>query len=143
MSEQLSFAKKARSPKTKTNLIQLPASRTQPLAALFLLCCSCAASALVRAPLPYGLKQHNGSGHGHIQGADRARHGNAHQKIALLGNMLVQSLAFRAEDDGAIHIEIDFVIGLVAAFVETDDPDVLGLQFLEHATDILGLDDAY
>ena len=60
-------------------------------------------------------------------------HRNRHQKIAVFAHQIVQSLAFGAEHDGAMHLVVNRVISLLAALVQSDDPQILLFQFLERA----------
>jgi hypothetical protein len=43
----------------------------------------------------------------------------------------VQTFAFRAQSDGAVHLIVQGVVGLRAVLVEADDPKIFGFQILQ------------
>ena len=62
--------------------------------------------------------------------------GNAHQHVAVLAHLLVESAAFAAEDEDALRCVVDLVVGLGAAFVEAVDPHAALLEIFERAIDV-------
>ena len=65
-----------------------------------------------------------------------AEHGNGDQKVAAPAHQVVQSLAFGAEHDGAVHVVVEFVVALRAALVEADGPHVAFFQLVQRARDV-------
>ncbi len=51
-------------------------------------------------------------------------------------HQIVQSFAFGAKHDGAVHLVVHRIVGLLAAFVQSDDPQLLLFQLLERSRDV-------
>jgi len=56
--------------------------------------------------------------------------------ITVLADEIVHAFALRAENQGAVHLVVDGVIGLRRAFVEPNRPDVLSFQLFQSTRDI-------
>src|SRR6516162_5228309 len=78
--------------------------------------------------LPDNLVQNDPCGHRDIERRHLAQHGDRCEEVTLLPHQIMQTLAFAAEDHGAIHVVIERVIGLGAALIETYDPQILCLE---------------
>ncbi len=95
-----------------------------------------------QTPLAKGFKEHDRAGGGDIEGADAAGHGNAQQVVAGAADEIVEARTLAAEDKNAVAGEIELVVVGLAAFVETDDPEVLALELFEGADEIDDTSDA-
>ncbi len=89
-----------------------------------------------------GFVENNGAGGRDVEGADATGHGNAQQVIAGAADEIVQARALAAKDDDEIAGEVELVVIGFAAFVETDDPKVVLLEFFEGADEIDDAGDA-
>ncbi len=94
------------------------------------------------AALAGGFVEDDGSGGGDVEGADAAGHGNAQQVVAGAADEIVQARALAAKDDDEIAGEVELVVVGFAAFVETDDPEVVPLEVFEGADEIDDAGDA-
>src|SRR5437762_3371467 len=68
--------------------------------------------------LPQDLVHHDAARDRDIERGHLSQHRNRDQKIALPLYQVVQTFAFGAEDQSAVGLEIEFVVGLLAALVE-------------------------
>jgi len=89
-----------------------------------------------------GLIENDGSGGRDVQRGDAAGHGNAEEVVAGATNKIVQASALAAEDDREIACEVELVVIGQASFVETDDPEVVALEFFESADEVDDAGDA-
>jgi len=94
------------------------------------------------AALAEGFKKNDCAGGGDIERADPAGHRNTQQMITGAADEVVEAGALAAEDDDAVAGEIELVEVSLAAFVETDDPDVLFFQLFEGADQVDDTGDA-
>jgi hypothetical protein len=94
------------------------------------------------AALAEGFKEHDCAGGGDVKGADAAGHGNAQKVVAGAADEIVEAGALAAEDEDAVASEVEVVVVGKAAFVETDDPDVLFFELFECADEIDDAGDA-
>ena len=94
------------------------------------------------AALAKGFKEDDRGGGGDIEGADASGHGNAQQVVAGAADEVVEARTLAAEDEDAVAGEVELVVVGGAALVETDDPDVLALEFFEGADEIDDTGDA-
>jgi hypothetical protein len=88
------------------------------------------------AALAEGFKENDCSGGGDVEGADAAGHGNAQEVVAGAADEIVEARALAAEDEDAVSGEVELVVIGLAALVETDDPDVLTLEFFKGADEV-------
>jgi hypothetical protein len=79
---------------------------------------------------------------GDVEGADAASHGNAQQVIAGAADKIVKAGAFSAKNENAVAGEIELVVVAGAAFVETDDPEIVALELFKGADEIDDAGDA-
>jgi hypothetical protein len=94
------------------------------------------------AALAKGFKEDDRGGGGDIEGADASGHGNAQQVVTGAADEVVEARAFAAKDEDAVAGEVELVVVGRAALVETDDPEVLALEFFEGADEIDDTSDA-
>ena len=94
------------------------------------------------AALAKGFEEDHCRGGGDVEGADAAAHRNAQQMITGAADEIVEACALAAEDEDAVAGEVEMVVVSLAAFVETDDPDVLFFQLFEGADEIDDAGDA-
>jgi hypothetical protein len=87
-------------------------------------------------------KEYDRAGGGDVEGADAAAHGNAQQVIAGAADEIVETCALAAEDEDAVAGKVELVVVRLTALVETDDPEVLALEFFEGADEIDDAGDA-
>jgi uncharacterized protein YdeI (YjbR/CyaY-like superfamily) len=78
--------------------------------------------------LAEGFIQHDGPGGGNIQRAHPSGHGNAHEVIAGAAYQVVEAGPFAAQHDDTVAGEVELIVVGGAAFVETNDPEVLLLE---------------
>ena len=94
------------------------------------------------AALACSFIEYDGAGGGDVQGTDPAGHGDAEQMVAGAADEVVEAGAFASEDEHAVAGEIEPVVAGGAAFVESDDPEVLALKFFEGADEVDDAGDA-
>jgi hypothetical protein len=94
------------------------------------------------AALAGGFEEDDGAGGGDVEGADSAGHGDAEKVVAGAADERVEASAFAAEDDDEVAGEIEPVVVGGAAFVETDNPEVLALEVFEGADEVDDAGDA-
>ena len=94
------------------------------------------------AALAGGFVENDGSGGGDVERADAAGHGNAQQMVAGAADEIVQTGALAAEDEDEIAGEVELVVVGCAAFVETDDPEIVALEIFEGADEVDDAGDA-
>ena len=97
---------------------------------------------LCSATLAGGLKENDGSGGGDVERADAAGHGNAEEMVAGAADKIVEAGALAAEDEDEIAGEVELVVVGRAAFVETDDPEIVVLEIFKGADKIDDAGDA-
>ena len=88
------------------------------------------------AALTGRLVEHDGARGGDVQRADAAGHGNAQQVVAGATHKIVEAGALPAEDEDAVAGEIELIVVGGAALIESNDPDVLPLQFFESTDEV-------
>src|SRR5579872_7322959 len=71
---------------------------------------------------PFPLEKDHACGHADVQGCHLPCHRNAHEKIAALGHVFMQPVAFCAEDNGGRLGEFHLVVSVLAPFVQAVDP---------------------
>src|SRR5262249_7056938 len=79
----------------------------------------------VLAPLPNDLVENNSGGHRDVERRNFSKHGYRHQEIAFLAYKVMHALALSAQDDCAIHVVVESVVGLRATLVESHHPNLL------------------
>src|ERR1035438_2997593 len=72
------------------------------------------------AALPF--EEHHAGGHRYIQRRNLTRQGDAHEDIAVLAHLLVESAAFAAQHQDAPGCVVDLVVGFGAALIQAVDP---------------------
>ena len=110
---------------------------------------SCAGQALGRsagtcccAALAGGLVEDDSSGGGDVERADATGHGNAQEVVAGAADEVVKASALAAEDDDEIAGEVEVVVVGLAAFVESNDPEILLLEVFKRADEVDNASDA-
>jgi hypothetical protein len=89
-----------------------------------------------KAALAGGFEEHYGSCGGDVERTDAAGHGNAQQMVAGAADEIVQAGTLAAQDEHEIAGEVEAVVVGFAAFVESDDPEILALEIFEGADEI-------
>src|SRR5665213_2895462 len=89
---------------------------------------------LTGPPLP--LEQHYAGRHADVQRRHLSRHRNAHQKVAALGDVFVQSAPFATQHDRGWTGELYLVVGNLAAFVQAVDPVAALLELMQGLVDV-------
>jgi len=96
--------------------------------------------------LASGFVEDDGSGSGHVEGADAAGHGDAEEMIAGAANEIVEAGAFAAEDDDEIAGEIELVVSGRAALgnsrIQADNPEIATLELFEGSNEVDDTGDA-
>src|SRR5215813_10082809 len=95
---------------------------------------SIAASALSRY-----LVHHHRGGYRDIQRWHLAQHRNRDQVIAFVAHVLMQTMAFRTEDQRTIHFVINLVIELAAALIKSYRPDIVRFDLFNGPANISDL----
>ncbi len=89
-----------------------------------------------KPPLPHNFVEHYACRHRYIERRNFPEHRNRHQEVAVPAHQIVQALAFGSEHDGAVHLVVDRIVGLLAALVQSDDPQIFPFQFFKRARDV-------
>jgi len=88
------------------------------------------------AALARGFKEDDGSGSGYIERRDATGHRDAKQVVAGAADEIVEASALAAEDDDEVAGEVELIVVGRAAFVETDDPEIVALEIFEGTDEI-------
>src|ERR1035437_963900 len=89
----------------------------------------------LRPPSP-PFEKHHARCHRHIQRRNPARHGDAHQRVAMLPHLLVQAFALAAQHHRRRRGVLHLVVRLVAALIQAVDPEAPLFDFFERPVDI-------
>src|SRR5205807_573161 len=68
-----------------------------------------------------------------------AQHGDRDQEIAFAFDQVVQAFTFSTKNQRAIHLVVQRIVSLGAAFVQADSPDIVFLQLFDAPRDICDL----
>src|ERR1700686_2045639 len=96
-----------------------------------------------RAPLSHDFKQDHRRGHRNIQRRHFAQHRNRNQEVAFALDQIVESFAFSAQNQRAVHVVVQGVVGLFGAFVKPHGPHIVFFQFFNGTGDIRYLGDGH
>src|SRR5271157_1633911 len=91
-------------------------------------------SVLRTAPPPF--EEHHARRHRHIERRNPARHGDAHQRVAMLPHLLVQALALAAQHHRRRRRVLHLVVSLGAALIQPVDPKAPLFELFERPVDI-------
>jgi len=92
--------------------------------------------------LAEGFIKHDGPGRGNIQRAHPSGHGDAQEVVAGAAYKIVEAGPFAAQHDDAVAGEVEPVVIGGAAFVETDDPEILLLEVFKGTNQVHDARDA-
>src|ERR1019366_6554736 len=81
-------------------------------------------------------KQHHARRHRHIQRRNPARHGDAHQRVAMLPYLLVKAFALAAQHHRRRRGVLHLVVRFGAALIQAVDPETAPFDLLERPVDV-------
>src|SRR6476646_4146456 len=84
----------------------------------------CIRWALGAAALPDNFIEHDSGCDRYIQRRYFAEHRDRDQEIAFALYQIVQALAFAAQDQRAVHVVVEGVVGLLGTLVEANSPNI-------------------
>ena len=138
-------APSACSPPSPVNSIPTPATSISPsdgdMAAKAASPCPASSTSMrpldgLLLPPPFPFEEYYAGGHRYVERGDFAGQGNAHQHVAVLAHLLVQTAAFAAEHEDAFRRVIDLVVGLGAALIQAVNPHAALLEVFQGAVDV-------
>src|SRR5271157_4749031 len=91
-------------------------------------------SALLTPSTPF--EEHHARRHRHVQRRNPARHGDAHQRVAVLPHLLMQAFTLAAQHHRRRRRVLHLIVGLSAALIQPVDPEAAPLDLFQRPVDV-------